>query len=74
MKDIPKKVRDAVEERSEKLCEFRDEMDNRCGRYDPWRGQCHHIIPRSQGGEHTEANLMWVCGFHSAKLHGLREV
>ena len=70
---IPKKVRLEVEERSEKLCEFRDEMDNRCLRSCP-RAAYHHKRHRSQGGENTPENLLFLCGFHHAMMHGIKEV
>ena len=71
---IPPKVHKEVEERSEKLCEFRDEMGNRCGRYDRWRGAPHHKAFRSQGGPHTAANTEWLCGYHHSMKHGIKEV
>ena len=63
----------AVLERSGGLCEFRDEMDNRCGR-SCYRAAYHHKTKRSQGGAHTEENLAFLCGFHHSLVHGIKEV
>jgi 5-methylcytosine-specific restriction endonuclease McrA len=53
LKPIPRKVRAAVKERSRSCCEA-------CGLW-VQSGHCHHRLLRSQGGQHTEANLVYLC-------------
>lgn len=53
---IPKTVRDAVERRSGGKCEAA--VTAACRRRG---GHLHHKLMRSQGGPHTEGNLIDVC-------------
>jgi predicted restriction endonuclease len=34
-----------------------------------WGSDCHHYIPRSQGGNDTEKNLISLCRQHHQDLH-----
>lgn len=52
--DIPASVRKAVHERSEGICEALTPVCN--GRAE----HLHHIVRRSQGGEHVASNLIHV--------------
>lgn len=33
----------------------------------------HHVLPRSQGGDDVEANLVWLCGSGTTGHHGFVE-
>lgn len=65
-KPIPKKVIEAVLERSGGLCEVIKEDGRRCcaplGGYAGWRSAPHHIIFKSHMGPNTKENLLAVCG------------
>jgi hypothetical protein len=32
-------------------------------------GEAHHVLPRSQGGDDVEANLVCLCAFHHQAVH-----
>lgn len=59
--DIPPKVRDAVHRRDGRVC-------TQCpSHYDL---HLHHRLMRSQGGKHTLANLITLCGVCHRDVHG----
>ncbi|WP_437582701.1 HNH endonuclease [Paramicrobacterium sp. CJ85] len=63
MSAIPKKIRDAVHERSGGQCE-------RCFSAGPL--ELHHRKFRSRGGKHTVENLVALCGWgNHTGCHGL---
>lgn len=43
-----------------------------CGCDDPGRLEHHHVTPRSQGGDDSEANLLTVCSSCHGKVHGMQ--
>ena len=61
-KTIPPRVRTAVLHRDRHQCQVPD-CTNRLYL------DVHHIIPRSQGGLHTEDNLVCLCSSHHRLLH-----
>lgn len=65
MTPVPPKVRAEVEERSGGRCEM-PTLAVRC----PMRAtHMHHRKMRSQGGDHSAANLLHLCGFHHDYIH-----
>lgn len=49
--------------------------DWRCALCDSTRGlHCHHVVKRSQGGPNEEWNLITLCTFCHATIHGQRPV
>lgn len=66
---IPAKVRAAVLLRDDYSC-------RKCGRYVGASGELHHLLKRSQGGQHTEDNLVTLCHEHHgwAESHPLAAV
>lgn len=62
---IPVSVREAVERRSGGYCEAA--VDAGCRRKG---GHLHHKLMRSQGGGHTEGNLIDVCPPCHGYIHG----
>ncbi len=55
MSDIPEKVRKEVLKRDRYRC-------RKCGKEDSL--SLHHVVPRSQGGDHSKENLVtvdWDC-------------
>jgi 5-methylcytosine-specific restriction endonuclease McrA len=66
-KGIPPKVRAEVLERSKGLCEI--PHGPRIGRFPHRADHLHHILMRSQGGQHTPENLIAVCWEWHAYIH-----
>lgn len=62
---VPSAVRTAVEKRSGGYCEAA--VTGNCRRRG---GHLHHKLMRSQGGPHTEANLIDVCPNCHSYIHG----
>lgn len=58
---IPAEVRAAVEARSGGLCEWPS-----CPNH---ATDLHHLRMRSQGGKHTETNLVHICAPHHRHIH-----
>lgn len=58
--DIPDTIRKAVLKRDKNRCRFCRTKDGL---------HLHHIVYRSQGGEHVEHNLITLCHRHHALIH-----
>lgn len=76
---IPRAIRDKVKERSEGRCERAfyelngELIERRCNRY---ASDMHHVLARSQGGEHTVENLLHLCRIdhNFCKEHPLKAI
>lgn len=66
MSRIPPVVVAEVHERAHNYCEA-------CGGFIAASGALHHRLPRSAGGEHTAANLMYVHGGFDRNCHNISQ-
>lgn len=67
---IPAQVKALVVDRAEGLCEAQPHRPTLAcsGRF-----ELHHILRRSQGGQDTVENLLYVCSTHHAHIHAWPE-
>ena len=61
MKGIPSLIRKKITQESRSACPF-------CGERRVSTAELHHIIPRSEGGESTEENLIYTCANCHSKI------
>jgi ribosomal protein L27 len=68
MSRIPEPVREALKDRAAAEYDGEVALCEICGKL---RGSnAHHRRNQSQGGRHTLANLMWICGSGTTGCHG----
>lgn len=66
MTPVPPEILAAVHERALGACEARTPG---CPPGAHLGNQAHHALMRSQGGEHVEENLIWVCSPGHRYIH-----